>query len=274
MQQIIYFIGKFRYFLLLVCFEIIAFFFIFQHHSYHKSKFVNSANSITGGFYKKVNSITEFVNLKEENTLLNEENARLKNLLEITSSNDSIQNQFSAITDTIFNQKYSYTSAKIINNNYRRRNNVLTLNKGEQQGIITDLGVINSKGVVGVVKNVSKNFATVLSILNNYSQINVRLKNSSHFGTMIWDGKNYNVVQLTDIPRQANIKIGDTVVTGGKSAIFPEGIPVGTVKEFLFENNQYQNIDVQLFNDMSAIGNVKIVKNLLRKEQLELETNE
>ncbi|HKJ06507.1 MAG TPA: rod shape-determining protein MreC [Flavobacteriaceae bacterium] len=273
MQQIIYLIRKFRYFLLLLCLEVIAFIFIVQHHSYHKSKFVNSANAVTGSVYKKLNSVTEFFHLKEENKLLNEENVRLKNLIELTSANDSLV-EFKSVNDTVFNQKYTFTSAKIINNNYHRRNNVLTLNKGSKHGLSSDLGVVNSKGVIGVVKSVSKNFATVLSILNNYSQINVKLKNSSHFGTMVWDGKNYNVVQLTDIPRQAEIKIGDSIITGGKSAIFPEGIPVGKVKDFNFENNQYKQINVELFNDMSAIGNVKIIKNLLRNEQLQLEQDE
>jgi len=101
----------------------------------------------------------------------------------------------------------------------------------------------------------------------------VRLKNSNHFGTLVWNGEDYNILQLIDIPRQAHIKEGDTIITGGKSAIFPEGITIGTIKDFNFENNQYQNINIVLFNDMSAIGYVQIVKNLERIEQINLEKN-
>ena len=270
MQQIIYFIKKFRYFLLFLLLETFAIFFTIEHHTYHASKFVNSANFISGGFYSKAMAINEFFLLKTDNKLLSEENILLKNLL--NQNNRSFNKESFTVIDTVnYYQKYEYSVAKVINNNFTKRNNFLTINKGTKNGVTPDLGVINSKGVIGVIKNVSPNYATVLSILNNNSKINVRLKNSNHFGTLTWDGKNYTTTQLIDIPRQAIIKIGDTLITDGKSAIFPEGIPVGVIKEFDFNNNQYHQINVTLFNDMSAIGYVQIVKNFQKKEQLELE---
>ena len=269
MQQIIYFIKKFRFFLLFLVLEILAINFTIQHHSYHKSKFVNSANAISGGFYNQMSSITDFFHLKIDNKILMEENTRLLNLL-----------QHKGVTvDTLFVaseqpsiQKYNFTVAKIINNNYTKRNNFLTLNKGTNQGVKVDMGVINSRGIIGVIKSTSNNYATVLSILNSNSKINVRLKNSDHFGTMVWDAKSYLNTQIIDIPRQASIKVGDTVITGGKSVIFPEGIPVGTISDFDIKNNQYNKINVALFNDMSAIGYVQVVENLQKEEQLQLES--
>lgn len=272
MQQIIYFIRKFRYFLLFILLEILAFIFIIQHHSYHNSKFVKSANSISGGVYSAVSNVNDFFKLKSENKRLIEENTRIKNLLNKQDLNyDSTS--FKINDSAKYGQKYEYTFAKIINNNYTNRNNSLTLNKGSKLGITSDLGVINSNGIIGVTKSISKNYSTVLSILNNNSKINVRLKNSNHFGTLVWNGEDYNILQLIDIPRQAHIKEGDTIITGGKSAIFPEGITIGAIKDFNFENNQYQNINIVLFNDMSAIGYVQIVKNLERIEQINLEKN-
>lgn len=272
MQQIVYFIRKYRYFLLFLLLEIFAIIFTIQHHSYHTSKVVNSANSISGGFYKKVNSINEFFLLKTENKLLIEENVRLKNILEKKEINYNKEGSIVSDTSQYF-QKYEYSLAKIINNNFTKRNNTLTINKGTKHGLTSDLGVINSNGVIGVIENISQNFATVLSILNSNSKINVRLKNSYHFGTLIWNGKSHTTTQLIDIPRQAIIKIGDTVITGGKSAVFPEGINIGIIKDFKFENNQYQQINVLLFNDMSSIGYVQIVKNLQKNEQTNLEEN-
>ena len=273
MQQLIYFIKKFRYFLLFLLLEIMALVFIINHHSYHKSKFVHSANNISGSIYNKSNSITTYFNLKATNNLLAEENTRLKNLLAKKEFSKNLDFLIMIDSSTYF-QKYTYTVAKIINNNYTQRNNVLTLNKGKKHGLTTDLGVVNSRGVVGVIGNVSANFATVQSILNSYSKINIRLKNSHHFGTLIWDGENYSTVQITDIPRQANITVGDTVVTGGKSTIFPEGIGIGAVKDFHFKNKQYQQINIALFNDMSEISHVQVIKNLLGNEQKNLENEE
>ncbi len=270
MQQIIYFIRKFRYFLLFLLLEILAITFTIQQHSFHTSKFVNSANFITGGLYNTVNDVTEFFLLRDENKLLIEENVRLKNLLNKKEINYTKENY--TVIDTVkFFQKYEYSVAKVIKNNYTYRNNILTLNKGTKQGLTTDLGVINSLGIIGVVKNTSSNYSTVLSILNGYSKINVRLKNSNHYGTLSWNGENHTTAQLEDIPRQAVIKVGDTIITGGKSAIFPEGIHVGIIKDFIFENNKYQQINTLLFNDMTSIGYVQIVDNLQKKEQNQLE---
>ncbi|MDO9595939.1 MAG: rod shape-determining protein MreC [Lutibacter sp.] len=270
MRQIIYFIKKFRYFLLFIVLETLAFIVIVQDRSYHQSKFVNSANAITGGFYNKANSVSAFFHLKKDNQLLSEENARLKNLLE-ARENKFVLDSFTVKDTSEYFQKYDYSTAKIINNNFTKRNNFLTINKGAKHGLAPDLGVINSKGIIGVIKNVSSNYANVLSILNTDSKINVRLKNSNHFGTLIWDGKDYNITQIIDIPRQAVVKAGDTIITGGKSAIFPEGIAVGVVKDFKYEQNKYQIINIVLFNDMSAIGEVQIVKNLYKDEQITLE---
>ena len=270
MQQIISFIYKNKYFLLFLLLESFAVFFTIQSHSYHKSKFINSANFVSGGLYNKINNFKEFLLLKEENLRLAEENVQLKNKLE--QEEKFITLTGSKEIDTVnFNQKYSYISAKVINNNYRKNNNYLTINKGESSHIHSDLGVINSKGIIGITKSVSNKYATVLSILNVNSRINVKLLKSNHFGSLSWNNKNYNTVQLLDLPIQAAIKIGDTIITGGKSTIFPEGIPVGTIKDFKTKNNTYDFINITLFNDMSSIGFVEIITNLDKEEIKNLE---
>ena len=141
----------------------------------------------------------------------------------------------------------------------------------------SDLGVINSKGIVGITKSVSSNYATVLSILNVNSRINAKLLNSDHYGSLSWDNNDFNVVQLLDIPIQAAVYNGDTIVTGGKSTIFPEGVPIGIIKDFKTLNNTYEYINISLFNDMSSIGYVEVIKNFDKLEIKNLEeksTNE
>ncbi len=270
MQQIISFLYKNKYFILFLLLESLAVFFTIQSHSYHKSKFINSANFVSGGLYNKINNFKEFLLLKEENIRLAEENVQLKNTL---NQEDKLVSQISSKKiDTInFNQKYSYISAKVINNNYRKNNNYLTINKGKSSRIKGDLGVINSKGIIGITKSVSNKYATVLSILNVNSRINVKLLKSNHFGSLSWNNQDYNTVQLLDLPIQANLKIGDTIVTGGKSTIFPEGIPVGTIKDFKTSNNNYKIINITLFNDMSSIGFVEVITNLDKEEIKNLE---
>ncbi|NDK18464.1 MAG: rod shape-determining protein MreC, partial [Zetaproteobacteria bacterium] len=127
------------------------------------------------------------------------------------------------------------------------------------------------KGIIGVVNNTSKKYATVISILNQKSKINVKLKKTDYFGSLVWDGQHYNILQLIDLPRQALIHVGDTVVTGGQSTIFPLGIPVGRIQYIKTNNNYYTKIDIKLFNDMSAIGHVYLIIN---KDSNEIKTLE
>jgi rod shape-determining protein MreC len=271
MQQIIKFLQKYRYFILFLLLEFIAITFTIQSHSFHSSKFVNSANSITGGVYKKANLINQFFNLEIENERLLEENTRLKNLLSLKPI--QLDSTYNTIIDTtLYFQRYNYLGAKIYTNSYSRRNNILMINKGLKDGIQPEMGVETSRGIIGVTKSVSRNYSTVISILNEYSKINVKSLNNDHYGTLTWDGKDYKTAQLQDLPRQARIKIGDTIITGGKSTIFPEGKLVGTIKDFEIKNNTFKTINITLFNDMSSLSNVNVIKNLHKKEIQQLES--
>jgi rod shape-determining protein MreC len=275
MQQLISFFYRNKNFLFFFLLEGIALFFTFQSHTYHKSKFVNSANAITGTIYQKVSNFKDYLLLKEENNRLAKENVYLKNLLEknggLSGQGNALKMDSIFVSDSLVKQKYFFYSAKVINNEYNKSNNYLTINIGSNSGIGPDMAVINQKGIIGITKIVSGNYATVLSVLNVSANINVKLKNSDHFGTLSWDTKDYRKVQLLDLPIQANIKIGDTVVTGGKSLIFPEGIPVGTILEFERVNSIYTRVDLSLFNDMSSVGYVEIIRNFDKEEIQRLE---
>jgi len=264
MQQLVYFFQKFKYFLFFLLLQFIALTLIFNNLNFQKSKYVNSANALTGGLYNKVSNISDYFSLKAVNTQLLEENTLLRNLLQqkttLSFSMDSI------VLDTLkYHQKYTVTSAKIINNNYTKAFNFLTINKGTADGLDKEMAVVNGKGIVGFTDNLSPNYARIQSILNKNTRINARLKNG-YFGTLKWNGLDYRIVQLIDIPRQAPVKIGDTIETGGKSAIFPEGILIGKVVEVNSDNAIDNEINVKLFNDMSAIGPVYLIKNLQKEE--------
>jgi rod shape-determining protein MreC len=161
---------------------------------------------------------------------------------------------------------------RVIKNSYADQRNYITINKGRKDSVEQDMGVITTRGILGIVENTSNGFSTVQSILNEKSNINAKIKNSNHFGSLIWDSKDYNTVQLIDIPRLVQLTIGDTIVTGAMSSIFPENIPIGIIKKFdLDASKNFYRIDVSLFNDMTNINNVYIIKNLNREEILELQ---
>ena len=256
MQQIIFFFLRNKNFLLFAALFIISIRLTIQSHSFHSSKFTSSANFLSGGVYSAKNNITGYFGLKEENQTLIDENKNLRTLL---SNQEYLSETTQDTSSTI--SKFNYISAKVINNTYSKTKNLLTLEKGFKDGIEIDMGVITSNGIVGIVNKVSKNYATVQSILNTNSQINARLKNSNHFGSLVWNTKNPNIVQLTDVNRLAPVKIGDSIVTDGKSTIFPLGIPIGAISAFELGENDSYNLDILLFNDMTNLKHVYIIEN-------------
>jgi rod shape-determining protein MreC len=275
MQQIINFILKNSnklLFLLLLCISLSL---TIQSHSYHRSKVVNSANFVTGGAYQQISDIREYFNLKSQNDQLVQENNYLKSLLYNTNDSTLKNLNFEPTKITYTDTLYSVTTARVINNSYNKPNNYLTINKGTNQKIEPDMGVVNSLGLVGIIEKTSNNYATVQSILNIKSAINAKVKNSNHFGSLTWNAKNVGYAQLIDVPRLAHIRKGDTIVTGGRSDIFPENIPIGRIEKAYLdtETNNY-TIDVRLFNDMTNLGNVYIINNLDKVEinALEKET--
>ncbi len=268
MQQIISYIIKNSHRMLFLLLMIFAIWLTIDSHSYHKSKVISSANFFTGGIYAEVNAINEYLDLKTKNEELAFENARLKSLLiNIQDTTKTI-----AIDSIKGVKKTDLVIAKVIKNSYSVHENFLTIDAGEKQGIAPDMGVINSAGIVGITETISSKYATVISILNTKSQINAKIKKSNHFGTLIWNAKSTGFVQLIDVPRLASVRKGDTVVTGSQSTIFPENINIGTIDKIYIDNEtNFFTINVKLFNDMTSLGHVYIIKNKDKKEIEELE---
>lgn len=266
MQQILNLLVKYRIFLLFLVLVLLSLFFTIQSHSYQRSKFVNSANFLSGGIYTSLNDLTSYFNLRQENEKLFEENRRLRE--RVYSEIDSVPIK----EDTTFGETYRFIKARVISNNYTLRNNYLTLRGGRKDSIKQNLGVITNEGIVGIIDEVSNKFSTVVSILNANSQINAKLKKSGHFGILVWDGKSPDVVKLVDVQEKAPVAQGDTIVTGGMSTIFPEGIGIGTIRDFVLDpSGNYYTINVTLFNDMTSLNHVYIIENLDRSEIQSLE---
>jgi len=269
MQQIVNFVLKNSNRLLFLLLLVISLSLTIQSHSYHKSKIISSANFFTGGIYEKINNIDEYFSLRAQNDELAIENARLKSLL----FNQKDTTKLPEI-DTIKGvKKTDIIVSKVIRNSYSAFENYLTINSGSSSGIKPNMGVINSAGIIGIVDNTSKDYTTIISILNVKSQINAKIKKSNHFGSLVWNAKSTGFVQLIDVPRLAGVRKGDTIVTGGQSIIFPENIGIGTIDKVYIDNvTNYYTLDIKLFNDMTNLGHVYIIKNKDAEEISNLES--
>lgn len=265
MQQIINFIFRNKNLLLYLFLLFISIALTIRSHSYHQSKFFNSANSISGGVYNASNNVTTYFNLEKENQKLVQENMRLRSILFNKEYNQEVQIDSTKFDSTLIT--YKIIAARIIKNSYSNLDNYITINKGSKDGVIQDMGVITPDGILGIVENTSQNFSQVQSILNRKSNLNAKIKNTDNFGSLVWNTKDYNIVQLIDIPRRIPVKVGDTILTGAASSIFPENIPIGTIKGWNLDvSKSSYSIDIALFNDMSNIKNVYLVHNKDRAE--------
>ena len=269
MQQIINFLIKNSYKLLFLLLLGVSLTLTVKSHSYHRSQYINSSNAVSGYTYNQISSVKDYFGLRQKNDDLARENARLKEIL--FNKKDTILESKIVVPDELSN--FVVRRAKVIKNSYSKQENFLTLDRGAFEGLKPDMAVISDRGVVGIIEKTSKNFATVISILHTKNPLNGKIKNSEHFGSITWDGKNAGYVQLIDVPKLATLKKGDTIVTGAQSAIFPENIPIGKIDRIFEEKatNKFV-INIRLFNDMTALGYVYIVENKKKKEKQDLET--
>ena len=278
MQQIIDFIIRKKDVVVYLILLIFSLTLVFNSNYFHKSKVLIFSNSIANYSTENFNYLNEYFELKKINSSLLEENLVLKNQLEKINKNISL--------DSLTNINFSYKNAKVISNNLSSFKNRLVINKGIKDGLKNEMGVINSTGIVGIINRTSKNYSSVMSVLNIDTKINAKVKRTSHFGTLEWNGRRTSYLVLNDIPETANIKVGDSIITGGMSLIFPEGINIGVVSEIINQNKisdtvvrfkgnideakyldfdfkeNYLTVKVKLHTDMNNLNNVYVIESL------------
>lgn len=253
MQRIIYFLIRNKDFILFLSLLFICLSINISYNEYNKSRFLNSSNTLFSHLYNTKFTISKYFNLEYQNKILTEENRKLRLIL--YNTNENKVDQFEKVN-------FDVTSVSVIKNSYSYSNNFITIDSGEKDSIDIDNGVISSNGVVGIIDKTTYNYSRFISILNTNFLLNAKFKNSNYFGILSWDGININKVQLKDVPKQAEVSIGDTIVTGGNSLIFPKGIPVGYVDSYKLDNSEnYLELEVKLATDMTNIEKLYVLKN-------------
>jgi len=273
MQNLIRFFIRFHYLFLFLFLQVFALAIYIQSHYYQRATFINSANAVSGNMYETVSNVENYFQLSDENSRLTEENARLEGLSDVSLL--KMQDDYILKDDTLYQQQYIFSSAKVINASIHRKNNYLTINKGKGNGVFPDQAVIGPLGVVGITKDVSEHFSTVVPIINTKYNLDVHIKRNKQIGTVSWnnqEGLDAYHAHIVDIPITAKILPGDTLETSGYSKKYPKGVRVGVVTEVeeLPETSSLK-VTLKLFTDYSQVNNVLVVKNLMREEWEELE---
>lgn len=275
MKNLINFLIQYSIVFLFLFLEVISFALIVKNQEYQKSVFLSSSNSIVSVMYQWSNSVVEFFKLSAANENLSEENTALKNqIIDLQNKLQVLQpqNGDSIRFDIPPEMEYRFISAKVINSSTNKLQNYITLNKGSDDGVQMDMGVISEEGVVGIVKTVSRRFSVVIPVLNPKIEISCKFKRSNYSGSLHWDGEDYRYSNLTDIARHVELALGDTLVTSGLTSTFPAGIPVGYIEDFnIKESDAYYKIQVKLAVNFRTLSHVKVINYLNYQEQKNLE---
>ena len=271
MERLFLFIYQYRAFFTFVVLELFSFWLIVQNNQYQGAKFFNSSNTVVASINNFSQSIRDYFLLSEVNRTLAEENAFLRRQVEVQKN--QLQNAHQVTySDSVTASRFEFISAKVVNNQVDRFKNFITINKGDDAGIQPGMAVISPLGAVGKVKQVSNHYSVVTSILHIDYMISAVLKKTNHFGSVQWDGTDPDFTRFNHIPRHVQLEIGDSVVTSGFNAIFPEGILIGTISEkHLSPEALTYDLKVSLSQDFRKLSYVSVVKSYLKNEQDSLE---
>jgi len=271
MERLLNFVYAYRALFTFLALEFFCAWLIVENNQYQSTKFFNSSNRISARIISFSSTVREYLSLRELNTDLAGENADLRKKLE--QRNQSLYSfDVRKLRDPAIINRFDYVSAKVVNNSTGFTKNFITINKGTDAGIKPGMAVISAKGAVGKVKSVSKHYSVLISLLNIDEQVSSVIKSLGYFGTSQWDGVDPRQVELLYIPRHVKLHTGDTVVTSGYNAVFPEGVLVGVIKEVnLKEETPFYDIKVELAQDFGNLTFVEVIKSTLKHEKDSLE---
>jgi len=264
MRNLLDFLLKYHHWFLFILLEVASGVLLFNYNSYQGSVWFSSANVVVGKIYEWESNFLSYFTLHEVNEQLTTRNFYLERQV------DQLRRIYSDLTkDTTdlerkelqFLSQYQLIPAKVVDNSLNKTDNLMTIDKGRQDGIEVDMGVACGNGVVGVVYLVSDHYSVVIPVLNaTASRISCSIRNRDYFGYLHWYGGDPSVAYVEDIPRHAKFKIGEWVVTSGFSTIFPSGVLVGKIeKAYNSSDGLSYKLQVRLSTDFSCLRDVCVI---------------
>lgn len=277
MRNVFLFLKRYSVFIFFLVMQGLALSMLFSYNRFHQTAYGMFSNEVAGNLNKRVNKVESFFTLSEQNQSLRRQNAALLSYL--PSGFVIPDSSFQLISDTVAvdslksYRQYQYFDAKIISNSVFLQQNNIVLHRGSAQGIVPNMAVVGTDGLIGTVISVSENMSIVMSLLHRQSKVIAVLKKGSGLGEVSWDGKDPRFLLLSKIPKTIVVKKGDTVVSSPYSDKFPPGLPVGYVEKIDQdqETNTYK-LKIRTAVDFYSVQHAYIVKNLLQEEMDQLKS--
>ncbi len=274
MRNLLDFLAKYSYWLLFVLLEAISFVLLFRFNSYQGSVWFSSANIVAGKIYDTSSKIESYFQLSKINEQLTQRNLYLEQRLAKLERDLSDSAADTAMNRSLLLQSlhpYRLIPAKVVGMSWNRRDNLLTINKGEADGVKKDMGVVCGTGVVGIVYLTSAHYAIVIPVLNSQSNISCIIQGRGYFGYLHWTGGSISEAYVDDVPRHAHFKLYENVVTSGYSSVFPAGVMVGKILHVYNSTDQMSyRLKVELATDFGKLRDVCVIDNTALSEQADI----
>lgn len=274
MRNLLDFLVKYSYWFLFFVLEAVSFVLLFQFNSYQGSVWFSSANAVAGKLYETTSAIESYFQLSKINTELTQRNLYLEQRLCKLEKEKSDSVADSTMENSLLLkslQPYRLIPAQVVNMKWGRKDNLLTIDKGEADGIKKDMGVVCGTGIVGIVYLTSAHYSIVIPVLNSQSNISCVIQGRGYFGYLHWTGGDISEAYVDDVPRHAHFKLYENVVTSGYSSVFPAGIMVGKILHVYNSADQMSyRLRVKLSTDFGRLRDVCVVDNTALSEQIEV----
>lgn len=274
MRNLLDFLVKYSYWFLFFVLEAVSFVLLFQFNSYQGSVWFSSANAVAGKLYETTSAVESYFQLSKINTELTQRNLYLEQRLCKLEKEKSDSVADSTMENSLLLkslQPYRLIPAQVVNMKWGRKDNLLTIDKGEADGIKKDMGVVCGTGIVGIVYLTSAHYSIVIPVLNSQSNISCVIQGRGYFGYLHWTGGDISETYVDDVPRHAHFKLYENVVTSGYSSVFPAGIMVGKILHVYNSADQMSyRLRVKLSTDFGRLRDVCVVDNTALSEQIEV----
>ena len=260
-------------FFLFAALEVVCLYLVITYNEPQEKIFESSWSLYSGLFKEQADASRRYFSLESLNEQLREENAELLSRLPNASYTEALDT--ATVQDDSLRQRYSFIGTKVINKSPLSGNITYVLDRGHIHGVEPHQGVINNKGVVGIVTRVSQRHCRVMSVTHRNVSLSAGLRNEPYFGSLRWKGGDIRKATLSSIPEYAEVEIGDTVQTTGYSNIFPTGVLVGTVQQIEAKSGDNTlDLEVALFNDFFNVEHAYIVRDLMKEDLDQLDAEE
>lgn len=241
-----------------IALEVMCVVLLFSYNSYQCSVYLSTANAVSARLLRGQDKVTSYFGLAEKNRALVEQNALLQerilalesmstqHLLDSLSKEEALQR--------VHRTGYRITPAQVVDKSINKTDNYITLDRGTADGVELDMGVMGVDGIVGVVYKCTEHYSLVMPLLNSKSRVSCKVYGSGDIGYLQWSGGDSRYAVLHDLPRYADVAVGDTIVTSGNSSFFPEGLMVGIVNElYPSQDGLYVALKVELATQFAKL---------------------